>query len=44
MGHNAFDPEIEELLLAPIAKEMAGKPLDESLTEDSPSTRPSAKR
>ena len=35
-SRNAFDPEIEELLLAPIAKEMAGKPLDESLTEDSP--------
>ena len=35
-SRNAFDPAIEELLLAPIAKEMAGKPLEEALTPDSP--------
>lgn len=33
---NAFSPEIEEMLLAPIAKEMAGKPLSEGLTAGSP--------
>ena len=35
-SRNAFDPALEELLLAPIAKEMAGKPLDNALTTDSP--------